>query len=72
MCFQTAGACDIHSHSNVHLQAKLEAGIYFRMPRDNIAHCFLVGDVELFESHGDAIAAFTGSSVSDWTVALNI
>ena len=34
-------------------------------------HCFLVWDVALFDLHRDAIAAFPGSLVSDWTVALN-
>ena len=41
------------------------------MPSDNISHCFPVGNVALFDSHRDAIATFPGSSVSDWTMALN-
>ena len=69
--FQTAGACNIHSHSNICRRVKFEAGIYFCMPREKIAHCFPVGDVALFDLHCNAIADFTGRSVSDWTVALN-
>ena len=38
---------------------------------DNIEHCLLLCIVELFNSHRDAIADFTGSLVSDWTMALN-
>ena len=65
------GACDVQSHSNVLCQAKLEASIYLQTPRENIAHCFPLGDVALFDLYCDTIAAFLGSSVSDWTVALN-
>ena len=69
--FQTAGACNVQSHSKIRRRAKLEASIYFWTPRGNILHCFLVWDVALFDLHRDAIAAFPGSLVSDWTVALN-
>ena len=34
-------------------------------------HCFTVGYVELFDLHCNAIAAFPGSLVSDWTLDLN-
>ena len=71
MCFQMADACDIQSHSNFRRQGMFKAGIYFQMARENIAYYFWVGNVALFDSHRDAITAFPGSSVSDWTVALN-
>ena len=63
MCFQTAGDCDVQSHYYFR--------IYFWTPRENIVHCFPVDNVELLDLHRDVIAAFTGSLVSDWTVALN-
>ena len=72
VCFQTAGACDVQFHSNDRRRAKLKAGIYFQTPSENIAHCFLVGNVEYFYLHHDTDATFMGSSVSNWTVALNI
>ena len=50
---------------------KFEAGIYFWMPRKNIAHCLPVGNVPLFDLNHDIIAALTVILVSDWTVALN-
>ena len=62
---------DIQSHSNVCYRPKFEAGIYFWTSRENITHCFLVGNVTLFELHCCAIAAFPGISLSDWTVYLN-
>ena len=71
VCFQTVGACDIHSHSNIRRRAKFEAGIYFQTQRENIVHCFPVGNVALFDSHHDSIAAFPGILVSDWNVDLN-
>ena len=42
------------------------------MPRENIAHCFPVVDVVLFDSHCDAIDTLSGRSVSNWNVTLNI
>lgn len=71
MCFQTEGTCDVQLHPNVCQLAKFEAVIYFRTPKDNIVHCFLVANVALFDSHHDTIAAFLGSLVYNWTVALN-
>ena len=64
MYFQMACDCDIYSHSNICLREKFEAGIYLRTQRDNIAQCFLVGNVVLFDSHRDAIHAFPESLVS--------
>ena len=60
-----AGACGVQSHSNVRHRTKFEAGKYFRMPRDNIEHCFPVGEVLLFDSHRNAIV------LSNCTVDLN-
>ena len=37
----------------------------------DIAYCSPVGNVTLFDSRRDAITAFPGSSLSDWTIALN-
>ena len=71
VCFQTVGACDIHSHSNIRRRAKFEAGIYFQTQRENIVHCFPVGNVALFDFHCNAITAFLESSVYDWNVDLN-
>ena len=65
------GTCDVQLNPNTCRQAKFEAGIYLQTPRENIAHCFPVGDVALFDSHHGAIADFPGKSVSDWTVDLN-
>ena len=71
LCFQTADACDIQSHSNFRLREKFEAGIYFQTARENIAYCSPVGNVALFDPHSNSITAFPWSSVSNWTVALN-
>ena len=61
--FCMADACDIQLHSKFRRRAKFEVGIYFKTSRENIAYCPPVGNVALFDSHRDAIAAFSGSSV---------
>ena len=71
MCFQMADTCNVQSHYNVRRQAKFNVGKYFCTSRENIAHCSLVGNVALFDSHLDANNAFLGISVYDWNVALN-
>ena len=58
VCFQTPGAWNVQSHSNVHHHAKFKAGIYFLTPKENISHYFPVDNMVLFESHRDAIETF--------------
>ena len=53
----------------VHVEGA-DPGRVICQPRENIVNCFTVGYVELFALHCNAIAAFPGSLVSDWTVAL--
>ena len=71
VCFQTTGTFDVQSHSKVRRRADFEAGIYFGTLRENIAHCFPVVNVALFDLHQDDIAIFLGRLVPDWNVALN-
>ena len=66
-----ADAFNIQSHSNFFRQENFEAGMYLQTERENTAYLSLVGNVALFDSHCDAIAAFLGSSVYNRTVALN-